>query len=102
MTRIELLPGVVDDLDRIFDHLHAHAVPDAMAHIEGIISALDILASHPRIGRRSGTATARDHRELVIGRGARGYVALYQYVEELNTVFVFALRAQREAGYKPS
>ena len=73
-----------------------------MAHIEDIVSALDILASHPRIGRRFGNAIARDHLELVIGRGARGYVALYQYVEELNTAFVFALRAHREAGCKPS
>ena len=71
-----------------------------MAHIEGIVSALDILASHPRIGRRFGAVIARDQPELLISRGARGYVALYQYVEELNTVFVFALRAQREAGYK--
>ena len=99
MTRIELLPGVVDDLDRIFDHLHAHAVPDAMAHIEDIVSALDILASHPRIGRRFGTAIARDHRELVIGRGARGYVALYHYDEPLDVVFVLAIRHQREAGF---
>ena len=40
------------------------------------------------------------HRELVIGRGARGYVALYRYVAEVDTVFILALKGQRELGYK--
>jgi hypothetical protein len=39
-------------------------------------------------------------RELVIGHGARGYVALYRHVPELDTVFLLAIRTQREAGYK--
>jgi len=39
-------------------------------------------------------------RELVIGQASRGYVALYRYVAGVETVFVLALRAQREAGYK--
>ena len=38
-------------------------------------------------------------RELVIGRRAHGYVALYRYVSEVDTVFVLAIRSQREAGY---
>ncbi len=38
-------------------------------------------------------------RELVIGRRAKGYVALYRYVEPIDTVFVLAIRSQREAGY---
>lgn len=40
-----------------------------------------------------------DKRELVIGRRSHGYVALYRYVVEIDTVFVLALRSQREAGY---
>jgi len=39
-------------------------------------------------------------RELVIGRGSRGYVALYRYVSKIDTVFLLAVRSQREAGYK--
>jgi hypothetical protein len=39
-----------------------------------------------------------DLRELVIGRRARGRVALYRYVAELDTVFVLAIRGQKE-GY---
>jgi len=38
-------------------------------------------------------------RELVIGRVSRGYLALYRYVPEADTVFLLAVRNQREAGY---
>ena len=31
--------------------------------------------------------------------GARGYVALYRFEARLDTVFILALRNQREAGY---
>jgi plasmid stabilization system protein ParE len=40
-----------------------------------------------------------DMNELVIGRHAHGYVALYRYVAAIETVFVLAIRSQREAGY---
>lgn len=99
-TRIELLPAVADDLDRRFDPLLAHEVRDAPSRIREMIAALDILESHPLIGRRYEDPAVPDGRALIIGRGARGYVALYQYSEKLDTVFVLALRAQREAGYK--
>jgi hypothetical protein len=39
-------------------------------------------------------------RELIIGRGARGYVALYRYVVALDTVFLLAIRGQLEGGYR--
>jgi hypothetical protein len=39
---------------------------------------------------------------LIIGRRSRGYVALYRYVPEIDTVFILALRGQREAGYRRS
>jgi toxin ParE1/3/4 len=38
----------------------------------------------------------------VIGRGARGYVALYRHVAEIDTVFILAIRGQKEAGYARS
>jgi hypothetical protein len=39
-------------------------------------------------------------RELLIGRGSRGYVALYRFVAGIDTVFVLAIRSRREAGYE--
>jgi len=37
---------------------------------------------------------------LVIGQASRGHVALYRYVSAIDTVFVLAIRSQRESGYK--
>ena len=63
--------------------------------MKGITSAVGILEDNPLVGK-----PAKDGlRELVIGRGANGYVALYRYLEEIDTVFVLAIRGQREAGY---
>jgi plasmid stabilization system protein ParE len=68
----------------------------AAERIDEIIQALDVLASNSRIGQLA----TNDMRELVIGRGTRGYVALYRYVEVIDTAFVLAIKAQREAGYR--
>ena len=46
-----------------------------------------------------GRHASEKFRELVIGRSSRGYVALYTYLEVMDTVFVLAIRSQREAGY---
>lgn len=95
MSRIELAPEVLDDLDRFVDHLLERSASDAPERIGAIVDALQVLSSSPRIGRpvRSGM------RELVIGQGARGYIALYRYVDSIDTVFVLAIRHQREAGF---
>lgn len=96
MARIELAPELIDDIDRIMLHLNENEVPEPEARIHEIISAIDVLQRNPLIGR----AAPENNRELVIGRGSHGYVALYRYVETIDTVFVLAIRAQREAGYR--
>ena len=95
MSRVELAPELVDDFDRILDHLANPAPQDAGQRIGEIIAALDVLIHNPLIGR----PVANAKRELVIGRRSRGYVALYRYVHEIDTAFVLAIRSQREAGY---
>jgi hypothetical protein len=45
------------------------------------------------------TPDAQRLRELAICQGAHGYIALYRHVIALDTVFVLAIRAQREAGH---
>src|SRR5215469_3374563 len=96
MARVELAPGVIDDFDRFLDHMAVHEIADAPARIAEIVQAIDVLAHSPLIGRpvRGGK------RELVIGRGSRGYVALYRFISSVDTVFVLAMRSQREAGYR--
>ena len=95
MARVILAAQIQDDIDRIFNFLFEHAPDSAADRITAIISAIDVLETSPRIGR----PTDGGKRELVISTGARGYVALYQYLPELDTAFVLAIRSQREAGY---
>ena len=96
MTRIEMAPEVFDDFDRFFEHIARYDPGAAPARIATIIEALQILTHSPQIGR----PVQDGMRELVIGRAARGYVALYHYVAAMDTVFVLALRVQCEAGYR--
>lgn len=84
------------DLERIVEHLLAHAPDAALAAIHGITGAVAILAAHPEIGRRADRAL----RELVISRGATGYAALYRFEPERDLVRVLRIRHQREAGYR--
>jgi len=96
MARVEIAPDVADDLDRIYDPVSLSDPEAAPFRIDEIIQALSILETNPLIGR----PTRRDNRELIIGRRSRGYIALYRYVSQIDTVFVLALRSQREAGYR--
>ena len=95
MARIELAPELTDDCDRILSHLIGHEVQDAASRMHEVISAIDVLEQNPMIRR----PVEADSRALVIGRRAHGYAALYRYIEEVDTVFVLAIRGQKEAGY---
>lgn len=95
MSAIELAEEVGEDFERILDHLAAYQVEHPEQRMRDIIGALDVLEHNPEIGR----PVAAGKRELVIGRGSRGYVALYRYIEQIDTVFVLAIRSQREGGY---
>ncbi len=96
MTHIELAPEVLDDFDHFFDHIAQGDPGSAPQRIGEIVDAIQILAHSPHIGR----PIQGGKRELVIGRASRGYVALYCYVEALDTVFVLAVRSRREVGFK--
>lgn len=96
MSRIETAPEVLDDFDRFLEHIARFDVGSAPERIAEILLAVQILVNNPLMGRpvRGGK------RELVIGRGSGGYVALYRFVPKIDTVFLLAVRSQREAGYK--
>jgi toxin ParE1/3/4 len=49
------------------------------------------LLAHPRVGQNDATN--------LIGRATRGYRALCRYVAVIDTVFVLAVRVQREDGF---
>ena len=98
MTAIVLSAHALDELERILAHRVEHGAGDAGERLADIIAALDVLERNPMIGRPAELGL----RELVIGRGARGYVALYEYRAEIDEVRVAAVRGQREAGYGPA
>ncbi len=96
MAHIELAPAVLEDIDRFVEHMVLHQAVDMPKRVDEIIQAIQVLAHSPLIGR----PVRQGKRELVIGKGVRGYVALYRYLAEIDTVFILALRAQRESGFK--
>ncbi|CAI2527522.1 type II toxin-antitoxin system RelE/ParE family toxin [Serratia liquefaciens] len=95
MAKIELAPEVRDDIERILVHLADYRVADAGRRIEEIIQAIAVLEHNPLIGRPQSLG----QRELVIGQQTRGYLALYKYIPDIDTVFVLAIRSQKELGY---
>ena len=95
MTKIRFADEVADDYDRILDHLIRHDANDGLERLVSIRAAIAVLASNPLIGRRLPSGM----RELVIGRGTRGYIALYRYADALDQVTVVGIRAQKESGY---
>jgi plasmid stabilization system protein ParE len=96
MAQVELAPEVLDDFDRVFEHLARFEVEAGPARIAEVVQAIQILTHSPLIGR----PVKNGRRELVIGRGSHGYIALYRFDARIDAVFVLAIRGQRELGYK--
>ena len=95
MARIELAAAIGEDFERIIEHLIRYEVADPAGRLQEVLESIDVLKRSPLIGRLLDGGL----RELIIGRGSRGYAALYRYVAESNVVFVLAIRSQGEAGY---
>jgi toxin ParE1/3/4 len=92
VATIQFAPEVVSDFTRILDHLERHHAEERLERIELIRDAIGVLAGSPMIGRPSDDWL----RELVIGRGSRGYIALYEDDEGLDLVRVVRVWHQRE------
>jgi len=95
MSRHLFSVDAADDLERLVDFLLQSHAQDAVATVELIVDALQILNQHPLIGR----PVEQGLRELVISKGKTGYLALYDYDEATDLVVVLAIRHQRERGY---
>ena len=96
MARVTYAPGAVRDLERLQEFLAEHDPDSALAAARAIADAVSVPERHPLIGRPAEAGM----RELVIARGRAGYVALYDWLEAIDTVVILALRHQREAGYE--
>jgi plasmid stabilization system protein ParE len=86
--------GAFEELDRIADFLSEDSAL-AESTIALIWAGVQILADHPLVGR----VVERELRELVLSKGRTGYIVLYDYDEEDDSVVVCAIRHQREFGY---
>jgi plasmid stabilization system protein ParE len=95
VTRLIVSEQAARDIDRLCDFLLEAMPHEATRTGDLIFGAIEILKSHPAIGRPLG----RGLRELVISRGKTGYLALYLYDAEADAVSVMAIRHQRESGY---
>lgn len=95
MALVVISARALADLERIVDFLRSTGSANAEAVLANIVDALEVLERHPLIGRPVDNAL----RELVIGYGRVGYVALYRHRHGLDRVDVLAVRPQRQAGY---
>jgi plasmid stabilization system protein ParE len=87
-----------DDLKRLYAFLlerDKHAAEHALVTIR---QAITLLATFPFTCRKAQIDTPF-LRELIIGFGANGYVALFE-IEEDHQVTVLAVRHQRENDYR--
>lgn len=95
MTRVVYSEQALDDLERLEDFLPEIDPPAAYETIPLIVSAIETLRLHPKIGRRRGDGM----HELVISRGKTGHVALYRHDEIRDLARVLSVRHQREVGF---
>jgi plasmid stabilization system protein ParE len=98
--RVRFTEEARDDLERLYDWLLLRAEGDftgAERALQAVREGVTVLELAPLSCRK---AAAGDPflRELVIGFGASGYVALFE-VEDDQTLTVLAVRHQREDDY---
>jgi plasmid stabilization system protein ParE len=95
LAHIRITPAAEADLARLASFLLEADPASALRTYDMITGAIDMLATHPLIGR----IVEHGFRELVISRGKSGYLALYDYLQADDLVLILAIRHQREAGY---
>ena len=95
MAQVVYSANALANLERAFSSLDEIAPEAAIAAVEAIRTAIEMLEHHPLIGRivRGGL------RELVISFGRTGYLALYRFVPSRREVRILAIRHQRELDY---
>lgn len=97
MPRVIITEGAVQGLERC-RHFLAEKNPKATKHAgQAIERQSALLETEPAIGRPLDDLP--ELRELIIPFGDTGYIALYRYEADVDSIYVLAFRHQREAGY---
>jgi plasmid stabilization system protein ParE len=108
MPRLIVTETAAQGLERCRAFLSAKAPGAARRAGQAIARQFLRLESAPGIGRPFLDETGGPYpgvpglRELVIGFGDSGYVALYRHDPADDAVYVLAFRHQKEAGYAPA
>ncbi|MCW9058345.1 MAG: type II toxin-antitoxin system RelE/ParE family toxin [Gammaproteobacteria bacterium] len=97
MPRVILTEAAVQGLEQCRRFLATKAPEAARRAAQAIERQFRLLETAPDMGRPFPEAPAL--RELVIGFGDSGYVALYRYEPSEDSLYVLAFRHQKEAGY---
>lgn len=97
MRQIIVTEGAAKGLERCRKFLGEKSRAAARRAGDAIWKQFAVLVETPEIGRP--LADAPELRELLITFGDSGYVALYRYDPETETIYVLAFRHQREAGH---
>jgi addiction module RelE/StbE family toxin len=95
LAQLTYTAGALRDIERLADFLIDADAAVAVEAVELIVEAVEVLANHPLVGRKA----EKGYRELIISWGPSGYIALYSYERQQDTVLILAVRHQREAGY---
>lgn len=97
MPRVIITENAAQGLERCRCFLAEKNPQAAKRAARAIERQLRLLETSPDIGRP--LADLPVLRELVIGFGDSGYLALYRHEPELGTVYVLAFRHQKEVNY---
>lgn len=97
MPRLVVTAGARRGLERCRRFLQERSPEASRRAGQAILRQFRMLETAPAIGRP--LVDAPELRELIIGFGDSGYVALYRHEPDEDAVYVLAFRQQREAGY---
>ncbi len=100
MPQINITRRAWNDFIRLRAFIEEKNPRAARRAAERITTAIDQLAAFPLLGRPCQEHLPADFRELLIGFGNDGYVALYRVDAAADTVTLVAIRHQREAGFE--
>jgi plasmid stabilization system protein ParE len=96
VARVIYSRNALANLERAFLSLDDITPDAAIAAVNTIRSAIEMLEHHPLIGR----IVTTDLRELVISFGRTGYLALYRFRPSRREIRILAIRHQRELHYR--
>ena len=97
MPRVIITEGAVTGMENCRRFLIEKNPLAARRAAQSIQRQLSLLETSPNIGRPLDSLP--ELRELVVGFGDSGYIALYRFDDETDAVYILAFRHQKEVGY---